>query len=108
MNSVIISDEAFEEFKSFLDENEVESYNIRIYFAGNSCSGAIFNVSVEEPQEGDVVEKIKDISFIIKQELIDEYSGFTILSTDENNGRGIALRALNATEGACDTCGGCH
>ena len=108
MNNILISDEAFEEFKSFLDENKVENYNIRIYFAGNSCSGAVFNVSVEEPQEGDVLEQIKDISFIIKQELIDEFTGFTILSNDENGGRGLALRPLNAPEGGCDTCGGCH
>ena len=108
MSNVLISDEAYKEFKSFLDENKVESYNIRIYFAGTSCSGAIFNVSVEESQEGDAVEQVKDISFIIKQELLDEFSGFTILSNEENNGRGIALKPLNAPEGDCETCGGCH
>lgn len=35
MEKVIISSEAYEEFKSFLDENRVESYNIRIDFAGS-------------------------------------------------------------------------
>lgn len=108
MSKVIISHEAYEEFKNFLDENKIENYNIRINHAGNSCSGAVFNISVEDKQEGDIVEQVNDINFIIKQDLIDQFEGFTILSTDENDGRGLSLKPLNAPEGGCGTCGGCH
>lgn len=108
MNKVIISNEAYEEFKGFLDDNNIEDYNIRINFAGNSCSGPAFNITVEESNENDVVEQIQDIKFIIQKDLIDEFDGFIILSTEENDGRGLSLRPLNAPEGGCGTCGGCH
>jgi Fe-S cluster assembly iron-binding protein IscA len=35
MEKVVLSNEAYEEFKSFLDENNVENYTIRINFAGS-------------------------------------------------------------------------
>lgn len=108
MQKVIISQEAYEEFKGFLDENNIDNYSIRINFAGNSCSGPAFNISVEEPVEGDVVEQFNDIKFIVKQELIDEFDGFVILSTEENEGRGLSLRALSAPVGGCGGCSGCH
>lgn len=108
MQKVIISQEAYEEFKGFLDENNIDNYSIRINFAGNSCSGPAFNISVEEPVEGDVVEQVNDIKFIVKKELIDEFEGFIISSTEENEGRGLSLRALSAPEGGCGGCSGCH
>lgn len=108
MKKVIISQEAYEEFKVFLDENNIDNYSIRINFAGNSCSGPAFNISVEEPTEGDIVEQINDIRFIAKKDLIDEFDGFIILSTEENEGRGLSLRALSAPADGCGGCSGCH
>lgn len=35
MEKIVLSNEAYDEFKSFLDENNVESYNIRINFSGS-------------------------------------------------------------------------
>lgn len=34
MNFMTISEEALQEFKAFLDENNVENYNVRINLAG--------------------------------------------------------------------------
>lgn len=108
MEKLVISNEAYEEFKSFLDENKIDNYNIRINFAGSACSGPVFNISVEEPQEGDIIEKVNDINFLIKPEIIDEFGILTILSTEENNGRGLSLRPLIEQEGGCGGCSGCH
>jgi HesB-like selenoprotein len=109
MQKIIISDEAYEEFKAFLDENNIEKYNIRINHAGNGCGGPVFNISVEETADIDAVEKVKDINFIFKPELIDEFGGFNILSSDENDGRGLSLKPLIQSEGGCGGCGGgCH
>ena len=33
MDKIIISEEAYKEFKAFLDENEIEKYSIRINLA---------------------------------------------------------------------------
>lgn len=110
MDKVIISEEAYDEFKAFLEENKVEHYNIRINFAGNSCGGPAFTISIEEKQEdNDYVQKVNDITFLAEPHLLDQFEGFVILSSEENGGRGLSLRALNAPEGGCGSCGGgCH
>lgn len=108
MSKVTISNEAYNEFKAFLDENNIDNYNIRINLAGYGCSGAAFNITISEATDDDVVDKINDINFIMEKSLIDEFGGFIILSTEENEGRGLSLRPVIAAEGGCGTCGGCH
>lgn len=109
MKNITISDEAYNEFKEFLDENKVEVYNIRINLAGYACSGPAFNISVSQSTDSDITETINDINFIAEKTLIDEFGGFIILSSEENEGRGLSLRPVIAPEGGCGSCGGgCH
>ena len=109
MNKFLVSEEAYNEFKSFLDENEIENYSIRINLAGFGCSGPAFNITVDEPTENDIVEKINDITLIADSKLVDEFEGFKLLSSEENNGRGLSLRPVKEVEGGCGSCGGgCH
>lgn len=109
MKLMDISTEAYKEFKDFLDENEIQDYSIRINFAGNACSGPVFNISIDAPKEDDVVEKVNDITFMCNKELKDEFAGFIILSSEENDNRGLTLRPLiGANEGGCSSCPGCH
>ena len=45
----------------------------------------------------------------MEKSLIDEFGGFIILSTEENEGRGLSLKPVIAPEGGCGSCGGgCH
>lgn len=109
MKNVTISDEAYKEFSDFLKESKVESNNVRLNLAGYSCSGAVFNISISEVTDTDITEVVNDITFIISKELIDEFGGFSILSTAENDGKGLSLKPVNAGEGGCGSCGGgCH
>ncbi|GAA0750704.1 MULTISPECIES: HesB-like protein [Clostridium] len=109
MDKIIISEEAYNEFKSFLDENEVDNYSIRINLAGFGCSGPAFNISVDDVKEGDVTQKVNDITFVVEEKLVDEFGGFKLLSTEENEGRGLSLKPVIETEGGCGSCGGgCH
>ena len=110
MKNITISEEAYKEFKAFLDENKIEDYKIRINLAGYACSGAVFNISVSEIREGeDVTEVVNDVTFIMEKTLVDEFGGFIILSTEENEGRGLTLKPVIAGEGGCGSCGGgCH
>ena len=109
MKNITISEEAYNEFKGFLDDNNITDFNIRINFAGAACSGPIFNISVSEPNDADVVEKVNEISFIVEKTLIDEFGGFIILSTNENEGRGLSLKPVISPEGGCGgSCSGCH
>lgn len=110
MTKINISEEAYAEFKAFLDDNDITDYNIRINLAGFACSGPAFNISVDTATEGDIVEKVQDITFIVEEKLVDEFGGFKILSTDENNGMGLSLKPVITPEGSgCGSCGGgCH
>ncbi|MGG7058774.1 HesB-like protein [Clostridium nigeriense] len=109
MDKILISEEAYKEFKEFLDENEVDNYSIRINLAGFGCSGPAFNISVDEARDGDVTQKVNDLVFVVEEKLIDEFGGFKLLSTDENEGRGLSLKPVIEVEGGCGSCGGgCH
>ncbi|EOR20836.1 HesB family protein [Clostridium sartagoforme AAU1] len=109
MDKIIISEEAYNEFKSFLDENEVDNYSIRINLAGFGCSGPAFNISVDDVKEGDLTQKVNDITFVVEEKLVDEFGGFKLLSTEENEGRGLSLKPVIESEGGCGSCGGgCH
>ena len=68
----------------------------------------MFNIVLDEQKENDVVEKINDITFIVEKDLIKDYEGFTILSSEENDGRGLSLKPLVQAEGGCSTCSSCH
>lgn len=106
---IFINDQAYIEFKELLDDAQVETYNIRIGLDRMGCSGPIFNVYVDEATEKDDVEKIKDISFIIEKSINDQYGGFIIVSSEENNGNGVGLKpVVQPAETGCDGCGmGC-
>lgn len=109
MKNITISDAAYNEFKEFLDENKVENYNIRINLAGMACSGPVFNITVDEANDNDVVEAVNKVNFIMEKSLIDEFGGFILLASEENNGNGLSLKPVIAPEGGCGSCGGgCH
>ena len=109
MKNITISEQAYKEFKEFLDENKVESYNIRINLAGMACSGPVFNITIDEATDDDVVEVVNEVNFILEKRLIAEFGGFILSSSEENNGNGLSLKPVIAPEGGCGSCGGgCH
>ena len=106
MKYINISDEACKEFKDFLAENNVDNYNIRINLAGYGCSGPVFNISVSEVRDEDISEVVNDITFIAESKLVDEFGGFKLLSSEENDGRGLSLKPVIEVAGGCGSCGG--
>lgn len=46
----------------------------------------------------------------MEKSLVDEFGGFIIVSSEENQGRGLSLKPVIAPEGSgCGSCGGgCH
>lgn len=109
MKNVTISQEAYDEFKGFLDENKITDFNIRINFAGFACSGPIFNISVSQATDADEVEKINEITFMYEKSLTEQFGGFMILSSEENEGNGLSLKPFIQPESGCGgSCAGCH
>lgn len=104
---LVMSDAAYEEFVQFLRSNQVEKNNIRITLAGYACSGPRFGLMVDDKKEGDMETLIKDLTFYIESNLYDEFEGFQILSTDENQGQGMVLRPNKVVDSDCGTCSSC-
>ena len=106
MNNITMSDEAYREFKDFLDENKVESYNIRIHISDYACSGPVFNLAVDEAGPDDITETVNDITFVMEKAIADTFGGFIFASNAENNGYGIGMRPMIAPQSGCSGCGG--
>lgn len=106
---IFINDQAYNEFKELLDNAKVESYNVRIALDRMGCSGPMFGVFIDEPKDGDDVEKIKDVTFIVEKQINEEYGGFIIVSSEENGGNGVGLKPVvqPSSDGCGGGCGGC-
>lgn len=114
MNKIEISDSAYEELKVHLKQNKIEGSNIRINITGSRCSGAklVFEAAGDTGDTGemedDFVEEHKDIKFIIRQGLLEECSGFTILSSAEGKKKEIFIKPTAPPKRECRLCGrGC-
>jgi len=100
-----ISEEGYQEFNDLLAANEIEPKVVRLALAGFGCSGPRFGLMVDDPTDSDVVEVVKDITFIVSKDLYNEYEGFVILSDEENFGGGMSLRPKKVDDAAgCSTC----
>jgi HesB-like selenoprotein len=109
---IFIDEQAYKEFKELLDENNVASYNIRVAIGGYSCRGPVFDVMVDNAGPDDDVEIINEITFIVEKKILEEFGGFTIVSSAENNGNGVGLKPVVMPSSSCgdgcgDGCGSC-
>lgn len=105
---IFIDDTAYKEFKELLDNANIDSYNVRIALDRVGCSGPIFGVFIDEANENDDVEVINEITFICERSLIEEYGGFIIVSSEENDGKGVGMKPVVAASKECGSgCGGC-
>lgn len=108
MAMINISDEAYKEFRDLLLANDIKETTVRIALAGFGCSGPRFGLMVDEATENDTSEVVKELTFVVDKELVEEYEGFNILSDEENGGGGMSLRPQKLDESAmgCASCGG--
>ncbi len=108
MSIINMSDTAYNEFRELLAANDITETSVRIALAGYGCSGPRFGLMVDEPGENDVAETVKELTFLVEKEMVEEYEGFNILSDEENGGGGMSLRPVKVEEsaGGCAGCGG--
>jgi HesB-like selenoprotein len=108
MNFLKISDLSYKQFNIFLEEKNVPFKKIRIYSAGKSCHGTMFNITVDNPKEGDLIQQIGEITFIVDRNLFIQYSGFILLCGDENGLGTFSLEPVFKPEQSdCSSCHGC-
>lgn len=104
MKFMKVSDEAYHEFKNFLDSCNMQNYNLKISYLGTNCSGPVFNIDAGKLGDDDISDKVKDINFIASKEIIDVCGGFSILSSNENRGKGLELKPFTAPPSGCNGC----
>lgn len=108
MAVVQMSDVAYEDFIKLLQENNIDSNTIRIYLAGMGWGGPAFNLVLDEQKDSDVVEKIKDMSFLVDKDLVSQFGSLTLKSGRENGRDGFSIepeiQAENDCGGGCSTC----
>ncbi len=107
MDIIEISEEAYNEFKAYLNNSGVGSYNLRIGYVGKDCNGAIFNIEESSELPNDLVVELNELVLYIDEKLVNEYEGFIILSNKENNGEGLELKPIKAPPNPCIGCSGC-
>lgn len=108
MNFLKITDLAYKEFNKFLEEKNIPLKKIRIYSAGMSCHGVVFNITVDEAKEGDLIQQIGEITFIVDRNLFIQYSGFILLCGEENGLGAFSLEpVLKPEHSGCSSCSGC-
>ena len=104
--SINISMEALAELNSILSDKQLEGNVIRIFVAGMGCSGPQFNLSLDEKNEGDMSMDADNFTFVVEQELVDQFGGFEIKFFDEGDSKGIYVDPLIKPESSCGSCGG--
>jgi HesB-like selenoprotein len=107
MDFIKISDLAYDEFKKFLTENKITYPAIRIYLEGMSCHGPCFNISADSKTENDLIQRVKDIDFIVNKDLFIQFSGFIFLCGSENGLGGFTIEPLFKPD-IPSNCGSCH
>ncbi|NMM63962.1 HesB-like protein [Clostridium sp. P21] len=115
MNFLKITDLAYNKLKEFLIEQSVPlNSSIRIYLANMSCHGPVFNISIDELHEDDLSQKVGDTTFIVNRNLFIQFSGFILLSPEENGMDGFTLEPVykpehtgcsgSCSSGCCEDC----
>ncbi len=104
--SINISSEALNELNSILSDKQLEGNIIRIFVAGMGCSGPQFNLSLDEKNDEDMAVETENFTFVVEQELVDQFGGFEIKFFDEGGSKGVYVEPLIKPESSCSSCGG--
>lgn len=104
--SINISMEALNELNSILSDKALDGNVIRIFVSGMGWSGPQFNLSLDEKNEDDLSMEADNFTFVVENELVDQFGGFDIKFFDENGSKGVYVEPLMKSESDCGSCGG--
>jgi len=104
---VKVTDKAAEQLKALLDKEQKKGSLIRIYFAGNSCSGPQYAPALDmEKKEEDVVSNMNGINVVYDKNMENDLKDFELDYIQTPYGEGFIVRNPNAACGP--DCSGCH
>ncbi|MBO3445556.1 iron-sulfur cluster biosynthesis family protein [Clostridium sp. CCUG 7971] len=103
---ITLPETAINTLKDILKDNQGKPTGIRVYFAGNGCSGPSFGIALDEQKADDLEYDIEGLHFIMSNEDYTTYGDIVI----EDTGYGFMIRAENIQPGGgcgggCSGCG---
>ncbi len=105
---ITVPQTAIDTLKSIIEENSDAPKDVRVYFAGISCSGPSFGLALDAKTPEDVHYEEQGIKFIMAKEEFDQF-GDPIIEDTGTGFRVITEKTKHLVGGDCSTCGGgCH
>lgn len=105
---------ALDVLKEILENNQDKPQNVRVYFAGFACSGAVFSLALDEEQMSDTSYDLGGIHFIMDD---NEYLTYGNVTISEVPPQGFVVSVDNPPQrdtgysecggSCCDGCSGC-
>ena len=86
---VDITEKAQEELKKVVKEKSNKS--LRIYIAAFGWGGPSFGLALDEQKEGDAKTEAGDFTFLLEEELVDNFDAFTIDYSDNWLKKGFSV-----------------
>jgi iron-sulfur cluster insertion protein len=105
--SVLLTPAAADVVRGLLQQRSLdETYALRVYIAGRSCSGFQYGMALDnQPRETDASFDCEGLKILVDEESIQYMSGATIDYIDDERGKGFLVENPNAAP-ACSCEGG--
>ncbi|RJO66160.1 MAG: hypothetical protein C4523_13855 [Myxococcales bacterium] len=105
-----VSDTAVNELAAFMGQDENNGKALRLYFAGNGCSGPRLGFALESPNVDEAIYNKRGVTIQADQEtmtIIESYGGVSLDFVDDPvYGSGFRADFKNPPEGGCgSSCG---
>jgi iron-sulfur cluster assembly protein len=98
---VTLTDAAAEEVKRLLEEEPNRGQGLRLGVSGGGCSGLVYKVVFDDPQEGDVVVPQEGFEVLLDRKSVIYLRGVVLDFQQGLSGRGFQFQNPNAS----NTCG---
>lgn len=87
---VDVTERAQEELKKVIQSKDVDK-DLRIYIAAFGWGGPSFGLALDELKEGDAKTEVGDFTFLLEEELVDNFGAFTIDYSDNWLRKGFSV-----------------
>ena len=100
---IATNDETCVKIQEVLAAQADKPQNIRIFIAGMGCSGPSFGLGLDNQNEGDLVEVVGGINFVLEKSVYDSVGEIKV----EWVGNGYSVQPVNVQPSACGSCSSC-
>ena len=110
-DAVLLTPAAVEAVRNLLAERNAEGYGLRVYVAGQGCSGLQYGMGLDDkPAETDLTFETDGIKVHVDDQSILFMRGSTIDYIDDERGKGFLVNNPNQISGcsSCGSSGECH